>query len=114
MDNVWLYVTQILLVISSIGIALANNKKKIYYINLAFNALCLVMYILQGNTESGAVYAVITIRSILYAFHKNESDKYIPIACTIAQFAISSAIQPPSCTAGTVIGAEPVNALNTS
>lgn len=52
MDSVWLYTTQALLVLSSIGIAVVDNKKKIYYINLAFNALCLIMYVLQGNIES--------------------------------------------------------------
>lgn len=31
---------------------------------------------------------MITIRSILYACHKNDSDVYIPIACAMSQIAV--------------------------
>lgn len=88
MSNGWLYISQILLVVSSIYISVADSKKKIYLVNFLFNVLCLTMYLIQRDTSSSVIYLFITIRSLLYTLRKKSTGDWVPVTCTIAQLTI--------------------------
>lgn len=81
-------ISQLVVVIINVYIATTENKKNIYIVTFLFNLSNLIMYMLNKDVTTTAMYIVITLRSLVYIYKDKINIIIVPIIAILAQLII--------------------------